>query len=155
MLYHKHSFNYFVRIMGYMRARVLLSILLRAGSWGRDLEQMKAGLIGVRGNQNRKIWEIHYQNFLKSGWSYLRARNFIHHCTDGPECPVAYAFSKSGARKLFSRFRSVEMKVAHFPLKRYRQGLPFGLEKFLAATMGWYLFIFAHKAGGGLQAPEG
>lgn len=146
MLYHKHSFNYYVRIMGYMRFRVLATILSRTGSWNRDRQEAaQAGLVGLRGNQDRHVWKIHYENFLKTGWSYLRAANFIHHCTDGPECPIAYAFSRNDARRLFARFRNVRMKVAHFPLKRYRQWLPFGLEKYLASTMGWYLFIFADK----------
>ena len=146
MLYHKHSFNYYVRIMGYMRFRVLATILSRTGSWNRDRQEAaRAGLVGLRGNQDRHVWKIHYENFLKTGWSYLRAANFIHHCTDGPECPIAYAFSRNDARRLFARFRNVRMKVAHFPLKRYRQWLPFGLEKCLASTMGWYLFIFADK----------
>src|ERR1700736_6312624 len=33
MLYHKSSFNYYVRIMLYMRVRVLLKILSRFGKW--------------------------------------------------------------------------------------------------------------------------
>jgi ubiquinone/menaquinone biosynthesis C-methylase UbiE len=146
MLYHKHSFNYYVRIMGYMRLRVFFTIFGRAGSWSRDRAQLQtAALTGLRGNQDRHVWEIHYRNFLKDGWPYLRPDHFVHHCTDGPECPIAYAFSKRDARRLFARFRNVQMKVAHFPLKRYRQWVPLGLEKCLAATMGWYLFIFAEK----------
>jgi hypothetical protein len=46
---------------------------------------------------------------------------------------------------LFSKFRNVRTTVAHMPLKRYYQGIPFGVEKFLARKMGWYLFIFADK----------
>ncbi len=149
MLYNKHSFNYFVRIMTYMRLRVLLKILSRRGRWQRDRESaLCQSPAGIRGNTDRKIWEIHYSNFLKAGWGYLKAENFVHHCTDGPECPVAFAFSKAEARRLFSRFQSVQMKVAHFPLNRYPLGqwFPFGVERFLAAKIGWYLFIFASKS---------
>ncbi len=146
MLYHKVSFNYYVRIMIYMRLRVLASICRRAGSWRKDREQARAQqLTGLRGNQDRRVWDIHYRNFLKDGWSYLRARNFVHHCTDGPECPVAYAFSKAQARELFQKFGRVEMKVAHFPMNRYCRWAPLWLEKWLAAKIGWYLFIFADK----------
>ena len=146
MLYHKHSFNYFVRIMIYMRLRVLLKILSRVGRWSRDRQKSSPGSPrGVRGNQNAQIWDIHYQNFIEHGWSYLRAKNFIHHCTDGPECSVAYAFSKAEARALFSKFRDVQTTVAHFPLTKYSRTIPLGLEKFLARKMGWYLFIFARK----------
>src|SRR5579883_605490 len=94
MLYHKTSFNYYVRIMTYMRLRVFLEILKHIGKWNADRQRLHgAGLTGLRGNQDRKLWEIHYHNFLREGWSYLRAENFVHHCTDGPECPVARAFS--------------------------------------------------------------
>ena len=145
MLYHKHSFNYYVRIMTYMRLRVLLKIVTRTGRWKADREKTRSGVIGVRGNEDRRVWDIHYENFLLNGWSYLRARNFVHHCTDGPECPVAYAFSSADARKLFSRFRDVRTVVAHFPLRKYSHFIPFWLEKLLARRMGWYLFIFANK----------
>ena len=148
MLYHKHSFNYFVRIMTYMRLRVFLKMISRLGNWQRDrrnLEMQK--IMGLRGNQAAGVWEIHYQNFLREGWNYLRARNFIHHCTDGPECPVAYAFSRSEAGKLFAAFSDVRMTAAHFPLGRYTFGkwIPFAIEKWLAPRIGWYLFIDARK----------
>jgi ubiquinone/menaquinone biosynthesis C-methylase UbiE len=146
MLYHKHSFNYYVRIMVYMRARVLLKNLSRFGHWKRDRSQLQTeGVIGVRGNQDPRVWDLHYQNFLKRGWSYLKADNFVHHCTDGPECPVAFAFSKKEARQLFAKFRDVTFRVAHFPLRRYSCYFPFAVEKGLAETLGWYLFIFATK----------
>ena len=146
MLYHKHSFNYYIRIMTYMRLRVLLKILSRAGRWNRDRQIAAAdSLRGVRGNQDRRVWSIHYQNFLHNGWSYLRAGNFVHHCTDGPECPVAYALTSTEAKALFSRFCDVRTTVAHLPLQKYYQGVPFGLEKFLARKMGWYLFVFASR----------
>ena len=146
MLYHKHSFNYYVRIMVCMRLRVLLKILSRIGNWKRDREKLDTNAIaGVRGNQRPEVWDIHYQNFLKRGWSYLRPANFVHHCTDGPECPVAFAFSKKEARQLFAKFRDVTFRVAHFPLRRYSCYFPFAVEKGLAETLGWYLFIFATK----------
>lgn len=146
MLYHKHSFNYCVRIMLYMRARVLMNILSRFGKWADDRATLKTNtVVGVRGNQRPEIWDIHYQNFLKRGWSYLKADNFVHHCTDGPECPIAFAFSKNEARQLFAKFRDVNFRVAHFPLRRYSRYFPFAVERFLARTMGWYLFVFAVK----------
>ena len=146
MLYHKNSFNYYVRIMLYMRARVLLKILSRAGSWIEDREKMTThGVVGVRGNRRPEVWDIHYQNFLKRGWSYLKANNFVHHCTDGPECPVAFAFNRSEAQQLFAKFRDASFCVAHFPLRRYSRYFTFAVEELLAQTLGWYLFIFAKK----------
>ena len=148
MLYHRHSFNYYVRIMTYMRLRVLLRILERSARWRTDRDQVRSQpQIGLRGNADRQIWEIHYHNFLKQGWAYLRGKNFVHHCTDGPECPVAFVFSRAEARRLFASFQNVQMRVAHFPLNKYPlgKGLPFAVEKFLASKVGWYLFIFATK----------
>lgn len=146
MLYHKNSFNYYVRIMLYMRVRVLLKILSRLGHWKRDRSQFQSGgVVGVRGNQDSKVWDLHYQNFLKRGWPYLKSENFVHHCTDGPECPIAFAFTKAEVQRLFGRFRDVQTRVAHFPLRRYSRYFPFALERWLAETIGWYLFIFAVK----------
>jgi ubiquinone/menaquinone biosynthesis C-methylase UbiE len=148
MLYHKHSFNYYVRIMSFMRLRVLLKILSRARCWQNDRKGVfSRSLVGLRGNADRKVWDIHYHNFLREGWRYLNANSFVHHCTDGPECPIAFAFSKAEARRLFSRFRNVRMSIAHFPLNRYPLGkwFPFSVERFLANKIGWYLFIFASK----------
>ena len=154
MLYHKHSFNYFVRIMTYMRLRLLLKVLSRLGRWRADRQQLTSDeLAGVRGNQDRQVWQIHYHNFLQRGWSYFQAKNFVHHCTDGPECPIAVAFSKSEARRLFASFENVRMKVAHFPIRKYSRWVPFWLEKLLASTMGWYLFIYATKPAA--EAPPG
>ena len=145
MLYHKHSFNYYVRIGAYMRLRLSIKILSRFGRWSCDREVLSDRLVGVRGNQAEQVWTVHYHNFLRKGWSYLQMRNFIHHCTDGPECPVAYAFSSAEAKRLFAKFRNVRTAVAHFPLQKYSQWIPRGLEAFLAKRMGWYLFIFADK----------
>jgi len=148
MLYHKRSFNYYVRIMSYMRLRVMGRVLRRVGRWEADRRaEREAGLVGLRGNEDQRVWELHYRNFLRDGWSYLRARNFVHHCTDGPECPVAFAFSRSEARDMFRQFGEVRMRVAHFPIRKYARGswVPFGVEKFLAARLGWYLFIYGTK----------
>ena len=146
MLYHKQSFNYYVRIMSYMRLRVLLKVLSRAGHWRRDRQKLSScSLQGVRGNESARVWDIHYQNFLKGGWAYLRAKNFVHHCTDGPECSVAYAFTKAEVRMMFCKFRDIRTVVAHFPLRKYSRHIPFSMEKSLASRLGWYLFIFARK----------
>ncbi len=146
MLYHKRSYNYYVRIMTYMRLRVLVTILAHLGRWRGDRRALPAAaLTGLRGNQDRRLWAIHYANFLRSGWSYLAAENFVHHCTDGPECPIAFAFTRADAHRLFARFENVRTHVAHLPLRRYKAWIPLSLEKWLACRVGWYLFIHASK----------
>jgi len=147
MLYHKRSFNYYVRIMGFMRARVLLTIASRVRSWRTDRHRIRtAALQGVRGNQDRRVWDIHYDNFLREGWDYLRPSRFVHHATDGPECPVANVFTKNDVRRLFAGFEDIELEVAHLPVRRYWKQFPFSLEKLFARHYGWYLFVFARKA---------
>jgi hypothetical protein len=151
MLYHRHSFNYYARILGYMRLRVLLRILSRAGRWKKDraalLSTEESGLKGVRGNEHAAVWDIHYENFLRSGWSYLKADRFVHHCTDGPECPYAYVYSARSASRLMAQFTDVKTRVTHFPLRKYPFGraIPFAVEKKLASWMGWYLILYLRK----------
>jgi ubiquinone/menaquinone biosynthesis C-methylase UbiE len=148
MLYHRHSFNYYVRILGYMRARVAWKLLSRIHRWHRDRERLRSRhLTGLRGNASAQVWELHYGNFLREGWSYLSPENFTHHCTDGPECPRAYTYSRRDARALFSRFSSVRMRTAHLPLNKYplARYLPRGFEQWCAGKMGWHLLIDAVK----------
>jgi len=147
MLYHRASFNYVVRIMGYMRLRVALRILSRAGRWGRDRRGMRPGADGVQGNSDPRIWDLHYRGFLREGWPYLRADRFVHHATDGPECPYAFVYSRKDIRRLFERYDNLRLTVAHLPLRRTRLGtfVPRWLEKRLAAIGGWYLFASACK----------
>lgn len=150
MLYHRHSFNYYVRIMLAMRLRLLATIL-----W-RSLFRKSSGatqLVGVGssrrvGNHDADLWDVHYQSFLRKGWSYLRADRFVHHCTDGPECPYAYVYSSREAKALLSAFAQVRTTVVHFPLQKYAIGrcVPRAIEAMLARTMGWNLVIYADKA---------
>lgn len=148
MLYHRHSFNHYVRILGFMRARALLEVLRRRRHWSRDRSDAASGtLTGLRGNESRQVWEIHYRNFLRQGWRYFTARNFVHHCTDGPECPIAFVYSAREARQLFSQFSTVRTSVGHFPLNKYlgTGRVPAAIEKLLARTVGWHLLIEARK----------
>lgn len=149
MLYHRHSFNYYIRILGFMRARALLEVARRFKHWNDDRQREAAStaIRGVRGNESRQVWDIHYRNFLRQGWRYFRARNFVHHCTDGPECPFAFVYSAREARRLFSQFRSVRTSVGHFPLNKYlgARREPLALERLLARTLGWHLLIEARK----------
>ena len=149
MLYHRHSFNYYVRILGYMRARVLLKVASRFRQWEADRRRaaMHVELAGVRGNASHGVWEIHYRNFLKEGWRYFSARNFVHRCTDGPECPYAFTYTARSAARLFAQFRSVHLEVGHFPLNKYPGGrfIPRAVERLMARTIGWQLMIRATK----------
>jgi len=147
MLYHKNSFNYYVRILGYMRARVLLYSLFRLGRYSSDRRKLGVPRLNMRGNADWGIWRAHYENLLRYGWSYLRARNFVHHATDGPECPIAHVYTRKDVHHLFRQFRRIETKVAHFPLRKYSglKWVPFSVEHKLSSMLGWYLFVFLEK----------
>ena len=147
MLYHRDSFNYYVRILGYMRARLLCTILLRAGRWHADRRKLRSGLTGMRGNARREMWRLHYENFLRKGWAYLAAQSFAHHCADGPECPLAFTYTRRDAVALFGQFSALQMRVAHLPLNKYQVGrfLPRAVEQWAASRMGWNLLITATK----------
>lgn len=148
MLYHRRSFNYLVRVMLYMRLRVLGRILSRTGRWRRDRAHAREQhLVGLQNGFDRRIWDLHYENWLRRGWGYLRARNFRHAATDGPECPFAFSYSRAEARKLFAGFADVRFETAHFPLQKYpfASWVPRRLERALARRVGWYLFTFARR----------
>jgi SAM-dependent methyltransferase len=148
MLYHRRSFNYHVRILFWMRLKVMLGALRRIRHWRSDCDQLaRAELAGVRGNTAREVWEIHYRNFLREGWDYFKPANFVHRCTDGPECPCAYTCTASEARQLFARFRTVRTRVAHLPLNKYpgARWLPRWVEGCAARLFGWHLLIEATK----------
>lgn len=147
MLYHKHSFNYYFRILGYMRARVLLRILSRMGRFSSDRSVLGDRPSAIRGNEDSSVWQIHYENFLREGWSYLRAQKFVHHATDGPGCPVANVYTARSVREAFKQFCAVEIKTAHFPVRKYwfAKWVPFSVEQWLASVMGWYLFVYLNK----------
>lgn len=147
MLYHKHSFNYYVRILGFMRVQAMLYCMLRFRRHSFDRQRLQTRMLDLRGNQHRLIRKAHYENFLRSGWSYFRSRNFVPHATDGPECPYAYVYTRKAVRNIFSQFREINTKVAHFPLRKYSRlkWAPLFVERILGSLMGWYLFVYLTK----------
>jgi len=148
MLYNKHSLNYCLRIMTYMRLRLLITIFFRSTRRKGSIENYRnAPNCHLRDNRDRRIWDTHYQNYVKQGWSYLKASNFVHRCTDGPGNPFAYVFCKSDVRKMLSLFKQIDIKVAHFPLRKNRlaRWIPLSLEKLIASIIGWHLIIYATK----------
>jgi ubiquinone/menaquinone biosynthesis C-methylase UbiE len=147
MLYHKHSLNYYLRIMGYMRVRALVRVLSRVGRFSQDRVKLSDELKGMRGNVGSRVWDLHYSNFLRAGWCYLLSENFVHHATDGPECPFAFVYTRQSVRRALAQFRIVETRVAHLPLRKYSLGrfVPLIVERQLASRVGWYLFVYLTK----------
>jgi len=139
MLYHRHSLNYYIGILLYMRLRLLFEILRRS-----------RGTPAIDGRERKTVahpWDAHYENFRRQGWSYLRAKTFVHHCTDGPECPIAFTFTRRDTARLFREFATLRTEVAHLHLNRFSLGrlMPRALEHALGAIFGWHLQIRAVK----------
>jgi ubiquinone/menaquinone biosynthesis C-methylase UbiE len=132
MLYHRHSLNYYVRILLYMRLRLLFEILRRTSRGQRGLPQIATP----------EPWDAHYANFRRQGWHYLSARTFVHHCTDGPECPVAFTFTRREVARLFREFTTLHTRVVHFP---FGPLVPRAIERAFGAAFGWHLQIRAIK----------
>lgn len=131
MLYHRRSFNHYVRILTYMRARAMAYAALRPL---------------LPATSRRGVYEVHYQNLRTVGVKYFQANVFKHHCTDGPECPIANSYSKAEVKWLLEPAFVVDrFAVANFPLRKSSRAFPMWLERLLARTMGFYLFIYARK----------
>jgi len=132
MLYHRHSINYYIRIQSWMRFKVLAYFLARPVM----PKQLHRGTL-----------ELHYQNIRRMGPKYLSSTEFPHHCTDGPECPIAYSYTKPEIERLFSPyFINLRFAVAHLPIHNTIPFFPVKIERFLASRVGWYLFIYGEKA---------
>ena len=90
--------------------------------------------------------ELHYQNYARMGTRYLSGDEFPHHCTDGPECPIANCYTRREVRQLFDPyFANLHFSVAHLPIHNTLRFFPQRLERLLASWLGWYLFIYGEK----------
>ena len=131
MLYHRRSFNHYVRILMFMRASAMGYVAVRAWLPARF--------------RNGKL-EDHHRNYRSMGWRYFRAAEFKHHCTDGPKCPIANSYTKSEVKQLLEpSFVIDRFAVANFPVRKFMPFVPLWFERVLARTMGFYLFIYATK----------
>lgn len=125
MLYAKESFNYWFRIQIYMRLRVIFSLIA-------------SNIVGV--NNLMSPWKDHVMNIKKKGTGYLSWKEFPHHCTDGPNCEIAYIWSKKEMSDILIKngFKITDYKKAHFPvINRYKD-----FELFLAKIFGFYRFLW-------------
>ena len=125
MLYAKESFNYWIRIQLYMRLCVIFNLI-------------KSKILGM--NKLRYPWKEHIINIKKRGFEYFSWQEFPHHCTDGPNCEIAYIWSKEQMTNILTKngFKIIKHKKAHFPvLNRYKN-----FELFLAKIFGFYRFLW-------------
>jgi ubiquinone/menaquinone biosynthesis C-methylase UbiE len=137
MLYHKHSYNYYVNIMTLRR----LGIRLLGFSWGPSFVHR------LTGEDQDRLVEM--QRLYRSDRRSIMSREtFISQNTDGVGNPLARVYSKRGAVRMFSRFSDVRSEV-HFINKRWIPVLgrlmPRVVERPLARLAGWHLWIIARR----------
>jgi 2-polyprenyl-3-methyl-5-hydroxy-6-metoxy-1,4-benzoquinol methylase len=133
MVYHRHSYNYYVNILLFRRLGALL-LLLPGGT------AIAAGLTG----EKREILEAHRHQLHDRGLSYLRTQEFLSANTDGPGNPLSKVYSQREATDLFRMFNPVKTQVRYLNRRR----IPFigkWLPSFLDRRWGWHLYIEALK----------
>lgn len=126
MLYSKSSFNYWIRIQGYFRLRMLFEIIKNR-----------------IGEKNKGIWNDHINNYNKYGIKYISWNEFPHHCTDGANCEIANIYWTTTITKLLKNvgFEVLQTKKAHFPIGgKYPK-----LERFIAKYIGFHQLYWAKK----------
>ena len=146
MLYHKNSLNYYIRFLIYFRLRLMIKILSRLGRWGKDKKRFDQKKKTRTSSSKKEFWDMHYLNFLKYGWSYLSEKKFTHHCPDGPECEIAYSYTRREINELFKDYSSKKICIRSLPIKNaLKLDLPVSIEKFLEKKLGWAALIEARK----------
>jgi SAM-dependent methyltransferase len=137
MLYHKNSYNYWVNIM--MLRRMGVSML--------GFDRGPALIHKLTGEDEGRLRELQ-RIYRRDGRRLLSREEFLNQNTDGAGNPLARAYSRREAVKMFNRFRTVKTQV-HFLNKRWIPliggAMPRALEGVLARVMGWHLWIIAQK----------
>lgn len=137
MLYHKHSYNYYINIMLLRRlgARLLMF------SWGPRLVSTMTG-------ESLAALERLQSDMRRDPQHFFSKEEFLNQNTDGAGNPLARAYDHKEAKSLFSRFSQVDTSV-RFLNKRWLpvigRFLPRPLEAALAQRWGWHLWIKAKK----------
>ena len=135
MLYHKHSYEYYVNTMLFRRFLVLV---ISSDTLFKILKKITG----------KKMIEFaqHRDNFLKMGLHYLNPNIFINYVPDGVNCSLAKVFTIKEVKELLRNFVSVKFKIRHFlylfpgiPLK------PVWLRELIGKFIGFFLYIYAKK----------
>ena len=139
MVYHAHSWNYYVNIM----------VLRRFGSL---LLYFPGGtrLVHALTREPLDRLEHHKRNLQQHGLSYLHKSLFLSQNTDGPGNPLSRVYTRPQLTRILRDcgFVDVTTRIGFLHkrwiplLGRFITG---GLEKKLAARIGWHLYGFARK----------
>jgi ubiquinone/menaquinone biosynthesis C-methylase UbiE len=137
MLYHKNSYNYYVNIMTLRR----LGVKMLRFDWGPKLVHK------ITGEDEQRLRKLQ-QMYRSDPKRLLQRDEFLNQNTDGAGNPLARAYTRHEAARLFARFQEVRTEV-HFLNKRWipilGRLLPRAVERHLGRLMGWHLWIIAKK----------
>jgi SAM-dependent methyltransferase len=136
MLYHRSSLNY----------QVSIRVLRRLGIFALAVPGVVPVVSAVTGEPRERL-SAHTRNLRQEGLGYLRMDRFIHHSTDGPHNVYSSVWTEREAAGLFSDFRALRF-ARHFLNDRHLPGLrilPARARRWLAARVGWHLWIFARR----------
>ena len=139
MVYHRRSFNYYVTLMLFRRALLLLLVLPGAAKLvskiTREPETVLAG--------HRALLRRHRARYL------LDRDLFLSHNTDGPGNPLSKVYSRGELQALFSsRFSATETEVRYLNLRLYPGGSRLARTRvghWLERRLGWHLYVNATK----------
>jgi len=140
MVYHRHSFNYYIGIMTIRR-------LLAAALFVPGVAAVASGLTG----EPIEVFEGHRQLLRLHGIRYLLNRDlFVANNTDGPGNSLSRMYTRAEITDLLERngFQHSETRVRYlnariFPLARSLERTPLGRK--VATIVGWHLYAFAEK----------
>lgn len=137
MLYHRNSFNYRVNIMTFRR----LGVRLLKFNWGPAFVHK---LTGEDTDRLRRMRQLYLED---PAW-LSSPDEFLNHNTDGAGNPLARVYTREEAAAMFSRFDEVRTEV-YFLNKRWipiiGSLIPRSVERKLASSMGWHLWLIARK----------
>lgn len=137
MLYHKNSYNYRVNIMTVRR----LGARLLAFDWGVKFVHAVTGEDEARLRELQKLYREDRRGMLSR-------QEFLNQNTDGAGNPLARAYTRGEALRMFARFAEARAEV-HFLNKRWipvlGRFIPRSLERALAGRMGWHLWVIGKK----------
>ena len=135
MLYHKNSYNYWVNI------RILRGIAFALLRHEFPIELLSK-FTGINVDLLREYGKVIKR---KSQWT---VQDLLNNNTDGPGNPLSKVFTRAEAKRMFSRFSTVETKVYWLVKKNIPfigKYIPRPLDYTLGRLMGWALYIIAVK----------
>jgi ubiquinone/menaquinone biosynthesis C-methylase UbiE len=135
MLYHKHSYNYWVNI------RIIRNIAFTVIRYGFPITVLRT----FAGTKSELLKE--YERVIK-GVTTWTEQDLLNNNTDGPGNPISKVFTRWEAKNMFGRFSAVETKV-HWLVKKniplIGRCIPRPIDYLLGRLMGWALYVFAVK----------